>query len=148
MGTVKEKVKVICPDCGATNNYPKDAAGKKVVCGRCRSVLPEPGTVLEPSLHQISALIQNSSLPLLVDFYSPNCAPCHMMHPIVANLAQRRAGEMIVLRIDVDQHPRISSSLGVQSVPTFVIFYKGNERGRTSGAMSEMDFSLWVASKI
>lgn len=143
-----EKVKVICPSCGATNKYPKDIHGKKVVCGRCRSVLPEPGTVLEPSLQQVSTLIKESSLPLLLDLYSPNYASCHMMHSIITNLAKRRAGELIALRINVDQHPQIASSLGVQNVPTFVILHQGNERARTSGAMPETDFSLWVASKI
>ena len=42
-----EKVKVSCPACGATNNFPLDSADKTVVCGRCRNPLPIPGTVLE-----------------------------------------------------------------------------------------------------
>ncbi|MBP1767831.1 MAG: thioredoxin 2 [Candidatus Aminicenantes bacterium] len=76
-----DKVKVSCLNCGAVNNFPLDAAGKAVVCGRCRNPLPVPGTVLEPPEQAAAALLQRSGLPVLVDFYSPTCGPCHMMHP-------------------------------------------------------------------
>jgi thioredoxin 2 len=143
-----EKVKVSCINCGATNNYPMDASGKSVVCGRCKTPLPQPGTVIESQPHQLRSFLQNAKLPILIDFFSPTCAPCHMMHPILEGLAKRRAGELMVLRIDVSVNPELSAPFGVQAVPTFIIIHKGYERGRTSGAMGETDFSLWVASKI
>lgn len=143
-----EKVKVSCLRCGATNSFPLGISGKKVVCGRCKNPLPKPGMVVEPSAEQALNLLQESGLPILVDFYSPTCAPCHMMHPVVKSLAQRRAGELMVVKINVDQNPQIAAQFGVQGVPTFVILYKGNERGRTVGVQAEADFALWVASKI
>lgn len=143
-----EKIKVSCLQCGATNNYPVEASGKKVVCGRCKSILPEPGKVIEPPPEQAYNLFQNAKLPILIDFYSPTCAPCHMMHPVVEGLAARKAGEVMVIRLNVDQHPPLAAQFGIQAVPTFIILYKGNERGRTSGALSDADFAFWVASKI
>ena len=143
-----EKVKVSCLACGSTNNYPMDVSGKKVICGRCKRPLPRPGSVIEAIPDQAYTLIQKSSLPVLIDFYTPTCAPCHIMHPIVQDLAERRSGELMVLQVDVNRHAEMGASFGIQGVPTFVIFSKGFERARTSGAMSETDFSLWVASKI
>jgi thioredoxin 2 len=143
-----EKVKVSCSNCGATNNYPLGLSGKKVVCGRCKYLLPEPGSVLELSGGQASSFFQNSKLPVLVDFFSPTYTPCHVMHPVVGSFAKRRAGEIMVVRINVDQNPQIAGVFKIQGVPTFVILYKGYERARTSGALSETDFALWVASKI
>jgi len=143
-----EKVKVSCPNCGATNNYPLGFSGKTVVCGRCKHPLPEPGSVLELSAGQASGFFQNSKLPILVDFFSQTCAPCHMMHPVVKGFAKRRAGEIMVVRINVDLYPQVAAEFRVQGVPTFVILHKGYERGRTSGALPEADFALWVASKI
>lgn len=143
-----EKVKVSCFHCGTTNYYPLASSGKKVVCGRCKNVLPNPGSVLEPAPQQVYNLIQKSFLPLLLDFYSPTCAPCHMMHPVVKNLAVRRAGDLMVLRININLHPDIAAAFGVQGVPTFLILRKATEIDRTTGAMSEADFALWVASRI
>ncbi|MFB0566806.1 MAG: thioredoxin family protein [Candidatus Aminicenantaceae bacterium] len=118
------------------------------MCGRCKKMLPVPGEVIEPSPEQVANLIQNSGFPLLIDFYSPTCAPCHMMHPMVKSLAKRRQGEIMVVKFNVDNYPELAVKFGIQGVPTFVIFYKGYERGRTTGAMAEADFSLWVASKV
>ncbi len=143
-----ERVKVSCSFCGTTNYYPLDIEGKKVVCGRCKNVLPRPGTVIEPAPEQAYNLFQNSSLPILIDFHSPTCAPCNMMHPVVESLAKRRTGELMVVKLNVNQHPELGASFGVQTVPTFIVLRKGNEIGRTSGAMSEADFALWVASKV
>jgi thioredoxin 2 len=142
-----EKVKVSCLNCGATNNFPLEASGKKVVCGRCRSDLPVPGTVLEVSLQAFETLVQKAALPVLLDVYSPTCAPCLVMHPVVERLARRRAGELMVVRVNADLNPRLGSALGIQGVPTFIIFARGIERDRITGAIAEADFSLWVASR-
>lgn len=142
-----EKLKVSCLHCGAANNFPMAAAGKTVVCGRCKKALPIPGKVLDLSQQLAQVLFSHSSLPVLVDFYSPTCGPCQMMHPIVERLAQRRAGELMAIKVNVDQNPQLASSFGIRGVPTFIVLFKGSERGRTSGAMPEADFSLWVASR-
>ena len=143
-----DKVKVSCTRCGSTNNYPLDSTGKKVICGRCKSPLPQPGSVIQAAPEEIYTLIQKSSIPVLIDFFSPTCAPCHMMNPIVDELAKRRVGDLMVVQIDVSKHAELGASLGIQGVPTFVVFSRGYERARTSGAMSATDFSLWVASKV
>ncbi len=70
-----EKLKVSCGTCGTTNFFPAEARGKTVVCGRCKSRLPEPGEILEPGPEGIVNLFQNSALPVLADFYSPTCGP-------------------------------------------------------------------------
>ncbi len=142
-----EKVKVSCTHCGATNNYPLMPAGKTVVCGRCHNVLPLPGAVLEPSADEIQVLIQNGHLPVLADFFSDTCMPCRAMKPIVQRLAERRRGELMVIEVRVESHMDFAAGLGVQGVPTFIVFRGGLERGRVSGAMSEADLGLWVASQ-
>ncbi len=141
-----DKVKVVCLNCGAVNAFPPDAETKTVVCGRCRSPLPRPGEVLEPDQAGLDVVLANTNLPVLVDFYSTTCAPCHSMHPLVERLARRRQGEILVVKANVEVHPGLASQLQIRAVPTFVVFSRGYEVGRTSGAMSEADFSLWVAN--
>ncbi|MGB9836438.1 MAG: thioredoxin family protein [Candidatus Saccharicenans sp.] len=144
----KQKVKVSCFNCGQTNYYPVDGQpdlGRRVVCGRCHSPLPRPGDVLEVQPNQAMALISRSSLPVLVDFYSPSCGPCHLMAPVLERLARRRAGELMVIKINVDEFPQMAAQVGIQAVPTFIVFHKNVERGRMTGASGETDFALWVA---
>jgi thioredoxin 2 len=147
MENAPQKFKVACLECGATNLYPAGAAGKTVRCGRCKSGLPAPGTVLEPLPRQVAVLIQASSLPLLIDFTSQTCMPCRMMAPVVAGLAERRRGDLMVIQVDTDENRDLAVTFQIRAVPTFVVFRKGFEVGRISGAMGETDFSLWVASK-
>lgn len=142
-----EKIKVSCLQCGATNAYPAEAGRKAVVCGRCKTPLPVPGSVIEPTSEQAVALIQTAQLPLLIDFSSPTCMPCHMMAPILESLAKRRAGSLMVLKIETDSHRELAAAFKIQAVPTFLVMKGGFEIGRVSGAMGETDFSLWVASK-
>lgn len=141
-----DKVKISCPNCAALNNFPIGAEGKKIVCGRCKNALPIPGDIIEPTAGQALNLIEKSALPVLVDFFSPGCMPCHMMNPIVESLAKRRRGEVMVIKVNTDEIPQLAASYGIMGVPTFIIFRKGVERGRISGAQSEADFSFWVAS--
>jgi len=140
-----KKIKVSCISCGQTNYYPEKAENKKVVCGRCHRPLPRPGEVLKVSPDQATSLISRSSLPVLADFFSDNCGPCLMMAPILERMARRRAGEIVVIKIDVDRYPDVAAQLAIQAVPTFIVFHKDAERGRASGAMPETDFALWVA---
>lgn len=144
---MSDKVKVSCFHCGATNNYPLDAAGKTVVCGRCHNALPVPGEVLELPPDKADNLLLRSSLPILMDFYSPTCGPCLAMHPVIERLAKRKAGDLMAVRLNVDRQPEVAARFGIHGVPTFIVFWRGTERGRTSGAMSEADLSLWVASR-
>jgi len=102
-----------------------DAIGKKVICGRCKRPLPQPGNVIESTPEQAYTLIQKSSLPVLIDFSTPTSAPCLVMHPIVHELTERRAGELMVLQVDMNKHAELGAAFGVQGVPTFIIFSKG-----------------------
>lgn len=139
------KIKVSCFQCGQTNYFPAEADSKTVVCGRCRNPLPRPGDVVAVNSVQAINLIKRSSLPVLVDFYSDSCGPCLLMAPILDRLARRRAGELMVIKVDVERYQDLAAQLGITAVPTFIVFHKNAERGRISGAMGEMDFSLWVA---
>jgi thioredoxin len=140
-----KKVKVSCYQCGQTNYYPENPGTKTVICGRCHHPLPRPGDVLSVNQAQAANLIGKSNLPVLADFYSNSCGPCMIMAPILESLARRRAGELMVVKVDVDRNPELAVQMDISSVPTFVVFHKNAERGRVSGAMSEMDLALWVA---
>lgn len=63
--------------------------------------------------------------PVLVDFWAPWCAPCHMVAPVVNELAKEYAGRITFAKLDVDQNPKTASSYGIMSIPTLLIFKEG-----------------------
>ncbi len=145
---MSEKIKVSCSHCGTTNFYPLGIQGKSIVCGKCSQPLPEPGRVLEPQPGMVHELFKNSTIPILAEFYSQSCAHCIGMDPVLTSLADRRKGELMVLKVSLDRHPEMGASFGIMGVPTFLVMRKGTEGGRISGAQPEADFALWLAKLV
>jgi thioredoxin len=80
-------------------------------------------------------LIRDSDLPVLVDFWATWCGPCRMVAPVIEQIAREYKGKLHVVKIDVDQKPQISAQYGIQSIPTIMMFHRGQELMRQSGAL-------------
>ncbi len=63
--------------------------------------------------------------PVLIDFWAPWCRPCQMVAPIVDELANEYEGRVNFVKMDVDQNPKTATKYGVMSIPTLLIFKKG-----------------------
>ncbi|HEX4338031.1 MAG TPA: thioredoxin domain-containing protein [Polyangiaceae bacterium] len=90
------------------------------------------GTVNDNTFEQE---ILQSELPVLVEFSAEWCGPCKTVAPELAALSDELAGKAKVVTIDVDRSPVIARELGVQSVPTFVVFHQGRPAGGRVGAL-------------
>lgn len=77
--------------------------------------------------------IINGPVPVLVDFYADWCGPCKAMNPIVAELGKAVQGNARVLKINIDKNGALAQQLGVQAVPTFMVFKGGQITWRHSG---------------
>ena len=93
--------------------------------------------VREVSAREWDEEVLGSEVPVLVDFWAEWCGPCHVVSPIVEEIAQEKAGEMKVLKLDVDENPDVAAEYGVRSIPMLVLFSGGVERGRVVGAFSK-----------
>jgi thioredoxin len=81
-----------------------------------------------------SAEVENSPLPVLVDFWAAWCGPCRMVAPIVEQLANELAGRVKVGKLDVDANQMTAGRFRVQSIPSMLIFKGGREVDRIVGA--------------
>ncbi|HVW23992.1 MAG TPA: thioredoxin domain-containing protein [Polyangiaceae bacterium] len=90
------------------------------------------GTVTDNTFEQEILL---SELPVLVEFSAEWCGPCKTVAPELRALAEELSGKAKVVTIDVDRSPMIARELGVQSVPTFVVFHQGRPAGGRVGAL-------------
>lgn len=81
-------------------------------------------------------LLATSDNPILVDFWAEWCGPCHMVAPTIKAIAKDYAGRLTVVKINVDERPHIAARYSIQSIPTLMIFDKGEVVWRQSGALS------------
>jgi thioredoxin 1 len=82
------------------------------------------------------AEILNGDTPVLVDFTATWCGPCKMMKPVLEDLHRRKGDTLRILKVDIDQSPAAANAFNVQSVPTLLLFQKGKQLWRQSGALS------------
>jgi len=77
--------------------------------------------------------IENSEVPVLVEFGAPWCAPCKQIDPILLNLAADYGEKVEIYTIDVDQAPELAMKFGVMGVPTLILFRDGQPVKRITG---------------
>jgi thioredoxin 1 len=80
-------------------------------------------------------LIQ-SETPVLVDFSAEWCGPCKMLAPILKEVKSKIGDDVKIIKIDVDANPQLSEKFQIRSVPTMIIFQKGEAKWRQSGVLS------------
>jgi thioredoxin 2 len=137
-----------CPKCGKTNRQAFGHLGQRARCGSCQADLPAPGEPVDlDSAERFDALVRESPLPILVDFWAPWCGPCRVVAPEIAKVAKALAGRLLVAKVDTDVVDAVASRLRIRSIPTLILFKSGKELHRVSGAMAAPDIMRFVADK-
>ena len=78
-----------------------------------------------------------SSVPILVDFWAPWCAPCRMLSPLVDEIAGEIEGKAKIGKINVDEESALAVKYGVRSIPTLIVFRNGEAAATSVGVKSK-----------
>ena len=124
-----------CAACGAVNRVPREklARGLRPICGRCKARLLGDGAPVTVSDATFATMVEQSSLPVLVDAWAPWCAPCRMIAPVIDQLAADLAGRVRVTKLNVDENPITASRFNLRSIPTLLVMRGGREVDRLVG---------------
>jgi thioredoxin 2 len=125
-----------CPNCGRRNRMRFEGLGQTFRCGQCHHEIPllrEPVDV--PGDLVFDALVGQSALPVLVDFWAPWCGPCKMVAPEFRKVAHEAAGQLLVAKVNTEEVPSLAARFRITAIPTMILFRDGLEIARQAGAM-------------
>ena len=135
---------VACPHCGTKNRVSGARIGDGATCGSCRQPL-FPGHPFALTAGNFDRHIAGD-VPVVVDFWAEWCGPCRMMAPAYEQAAARVPPGVHLAKLDTEAAPEIASRFAIRSIPTLIVFRKGREVARQSGALPLPQLIQWIST--
>ena len=135
---------VTCSNCGKRNRLPAVARGV-ARCAACHTALPWLTAAGDGDFEQV---VTASSLPVLLDLWAPWCGPCRVVAPGVEQAARELAGRLKVVKVNVDEAPRVAERFDARGIPTLLILRQGRELARQVGALPPPARLRWAKEVI
>lgn len=93
-------------------------------------------------------VINDTTKPVLVDFWAEWCGPCKMVAPILEEIAQEYRDKILIAKLNVEDNPNISPRFGIRGIPTLLIFKKGQVVATQVGALSKAQLKKFIDAQL
>lgn len=144
MATTVATRTVKCENCGRMNRVPASAQGRPR-CGNCKAFLP---WIADAGDEDFAEIAENATVPVLVDLWASWCGPCRMVSPALEQLAREKAGQVKLVKVDIDRAPKLAQRFSVQAVPTLMVLNRGEVIARQPGAAPLNMLRSWLDDAI
>jgi thioredoxin 1 len=93
--------------------------------------------------------VLKASVPVLVDFHAQWCGPCKAMAPALEQVSQEMQGKIKVVKVDVDENPRVTGTYGIRAMPTLILFKGGKVAAQHTGALvQKKKLEDWINASV
>ena len=138
---------VPCPNCDQKNRVAASRLADGPVCGNCKTGLDAPAAPIKVESGEFDDLITHADRPVFVDFWAPWCGPCQMVAPEVETFAERHAGDILVAKVNTEEHPQVAQQQGIRGIPMFAMFDNGSRVESATGFMNADQLDETFASR-
>jgi thioredoxin 1 len=89
-----------------------------------------------------------SETPVLVDFWAEWCGPCRIVAPLLDEIAAELGEKVKIVKLNVDENQKIAGALGIQSIPTMILFKNGQAAAKRVGAAPKGELLRWISGAL
>jgi thioredoxin 2 len=114
-------------------------------CGNRHQPLP---WIADAGDDTFAPVAESATVPVLVDLWAPWCAPCRMVSPALERLATDMAGQLKLVKVNVDEAPAVARRFGARAIPTLLVLRKGEVMAQQAGALPLPALRAWLEQAV
>ncbi|MDA9747802.1 MAG: thioredoxin [Thermodesulfobacteriota bacterium] len=104
--------------------------------------------IIETDDSNFESEVLKSDIPVIVDFWAPWCGPCKAIAPILEQISDEQGDKIKIVKVNVDDNQKYAADFGIRSIPTLLIFNKGELKNQIVGSIPKAEIEKFIMEEI
>ena len=104
--------------------------------------------IIETDDSNFESEVLKAEIPVLVDFWAPWCGPCKAIAPILEQISDEQGDKIKIVKVNVDDNQKYAADFGIRSIPTLLIFNKGELKNQIVGSIPKAEIEKFIMEEI